>query len=61
MRAQADTLGSGLLNQEQLEAALTSAGLKYTRHQAINLRRRLDKEKSGSVAVEDLLHWLGIK
>ncbi len=57
---ESDTHGSGLLSQEQLEAALGAAGLKFTRHQAISLKRRLDKEKSDSVAVEDFLKWLGL-
>lgn len=57
---QADCNGSGLLGQEQLEAALTAAGLKFTRHQAINLKRRLDKDKSNNVAIEDFLKWLGL-
>lgn len=55
-----DKNGSGLLSGEELEAALSAAGLKFTRHQAISLKRRLDKDKSGSVSIEEFLSALGI-
>jgi Ca2+-binding EF-hand superfamily protein len=55
-----DKNGSGVLSGEELEAALSAAGLKFTRHQAISLKRRLDKDKSGSVSIEEFLSALGI-
>mmetsp|Transcript_40195 Transcript_40195/g.89186 ORF Transcript_40195/g.89186 Transcript_40195/m.89186 type:complete len:635 (-) Transcript_40195:736-2640(-) len=55
-----DKNGSGVLSGEELEAALGSAGLKFTRHQAISLKRRMDKDKSGTVSIEEFLGALGI-
>ncbi|KAL6762171.1 hypothetical protein V8C86DRAFT_2521922 [Haematococcus lacustris] len=55
-----DKSGSGQLSGDELEEALTAAGLKFTRHQAISLKRRLDKDRTGSVATEDVLAALGI-
>lgn len=55
-----DKNGSGLLSGEELEGALASAGLKFTRHQAIALKRRLDRDRSGSVSIEEFLSALGI-
>ncbi|GAX85745.1 hypothetical protein CEUSTIGMA_g13160.t1 [Chlamydomonas eustigma] len=55
-----DKEGSGSVSGEALESALEAAGLKFTRHQAICLRRRLDREKTGSVSIEEFLNVLGI-
>ena len=55
-----DKSGSGMINGDDLEQVLTTAGLKFTRHQAICLKRRLDKEKSGSVPVSEFLTALGL-
>uniref|UniRef100_A0A7S0S6H3 EF-hand domain-containing protein n=1 Tax=Chlamydomonas leiostraca TaxID=1034604 RepID=A0A7S0S6H3_9CHLO len=55
-----DKNGSGVLSGEELEAALAAAGLKFTRHQAISLKRRLDKDKSGGVNIEEFLSALSI-
>mmetsp|Transcript_4241 Transcript_4241/g.7013 ORF Transcript_4241/g.7013 Transcript_4241/m.7013 type:complete len:624 (-) Transcript_4241:564-2435(-) len=55
-----DKNGSGLLEQDQLEAALSAAGLKFTRHQAVSLTRLLDQEKSGMVRIEDFLKAVGL-
>lgn len=55
-----DRSGSGVLGGEELEAALAAAGLKFTRHQAISLKRRLDKDKSGCVNIEEFLELLNI-
>ena len=57
---EADRAGNGTLSGDELDAALTSAGLKYTRHQTISLRRRMDKDKSGMVSIEEFLAALGI-
>jgi Ca2+-binding EF-hand superfamily protein len=56
----ADKEGSGSVSGEALEAALEAAGLKFTRHQAICLRRRLDREKTGTLSIEEFLSVLGI-
>ncbi|GBF93267.1 protofilament ribbon of flagellar microtubules [Raphidocelis subcapitata] len=55
----ADSDGSGLLPDAALEAALSSAGLRFTRHQLIALRRRVDGERAGAVAAEEVLRLLG--
>ncbi|KAG1675125.1 hypothetical protein FOA52_003348 [Chlamydomonas sp. UWO 241] len=55
-----DKNGSGLLSGSELEAALTAAGLKFTRHQAQSLKRRLDKDKSGTISIDEFLHALGL-
>lgn len=55
-----DKGGSGSLSREELEAALSSAGLKFTRHQAISLCRRMDRDKTGTVSIEEFLGLLGI-
>ena len=57
---ESDKAGSGVLSGEELEAALAKAGLKFTRHQAICLKRRLDKDKSGGISIEEFLAALGI-
>ena len=36
------------------------AGLKFTRHQVIAMRRRLDKERNGFITTDDLLQLLGV-
>ncbi len=55
-----DKDGSGMLSGEDFEAALRAAGMKFTRHQAISLKRRLDKDRSNTVPVHELLSLLGI-
>lgn len=55
-----DRDGSGRLSGEDFEMALRAAGLKFTRHQAISLKRRLDKDRSNTVPVHELLSLLGI-
>mmetsp|Transcript_2187 Transcript_2187/g.5552 ORF Transcript_2187/g.5552 Transcript_2187/m.5552 type:complete len:646 (+) Transcript_2187:132-2069(+) len=55
-----DKDGSGKLSGEDFEAALRAAGLKFTRHQAISLKRRLDRDRSNSVPVHELMSLLGI-
>lgn len=55
-----DKNGSGLLTASELEAALKAAGLKFTRHQAMSLYRRLDKGKSGSISIDEFLQALGL-
>ena len=55
-----DRNGSGKLNGDSFEAALQAAGLKFTRHQAISLRRRLDKDNLNIVPVHEFLSLLGI-
>ncbi|KAF8065932.1 efhc2 [Scenedesmus sp. PABB004] len=52
--------GQGLLTSEQLEGALAAAGLKFTRHQVISLGRRMDRDRTGSVPVGDVLAALGL-
>lgn len=56
----ADKAGTGALSGEDLEAGLLEAGLKFTRHQAISLKRRLDKNKTGTIGIEEFLGLLGI-
>jgi len=56
----ADREGLGQLTGEQLEQALTAAGLKFTRHQVIGLRRRMDKDRTGTVTTDDVLSVLDI-
>ncbi|EFJ52449.1 hypothetical protein VOLCADRAFT_79034 [Volvox carteri f. nagariensis] len=56
----ADKAGTGALGGEDLEAGLLAAGLKFTRHQAISLKRRLDKNKTGTISIEEFLGLLGI-
>lgn len=55
-----DKHGSGKLSGDHFEAALHAAGLKFSRHQAISLKRRLDKDKLDSVSVHEFLALLGI-
>ena len=55
---QSDRSGTGMLNLDELEGALASAGLKFTRHQATTLRRRL--ENSGGTSIESFLGVLGV-
>jgi hypothetical protein len=57
----ADSEGCGQLAGAQLEAAFDAAGLRFTRHQLIALRRRADKERGGgAVATEEVLRMLGL-
>lgn len=56
----ADSDSSGRLDEAQLERALEAAGLKFTRHQLIALRRRADRERCGAVASEEVLQLLGM-
>ncbi len=58
--AESDPEGLGYISGDGLEAALTAAGLKFTPHQAISLRRRLDRERTGSVLTDDVLAALGL-
>lgn len=55
-----DTDGSGLLSGSELEGALHSAGLKFTRHQCMSLKRKLDKDKSGTISIDEFLVALGL-
>jgi hypothetical protein len=55
-----DLQGVGYLTGEQLDQALARAGLKFTRHQVISLRRRLDRDRTGSVTTDDVLAVLGL-
>ncbi|GMH37490.1 hypothetical protein BSKO_05363 [Bryopsis sp. KO-2023] len=50
-----DTDGSGHLSGDELEAALTHADFKFTRHQVIALRRRMDRDKNGTIDIEEFL------
>jgi len=56
-----DADGSGYLDDDELETALSKAGLKFQRHQIISLRRKLDVDRSGTVSIEEFLAHLGIK
>jgi hypothetical protein len=56
----ADGEGSGLLGDDALDAALSAAGLKFTRHQLIALRRRADRERRGGVGTEEVLRLMGV-
>ena len=49
-----------MVSGEELEGALTRAGLKFTRHQAMVIKRQMDGEKSGFVLIEQFLAALGI-
>ncbi|KAF6256559.1 hypothetical protein COO60DRAFT_1627135 [Scenedesmus sp. NREL 46B-D3] len=55
-----DSQGVGYLTCEQLGQALSRAGLKFTRHQVISLRRKLDRDRTGSVTTDDVLAVLGL-
>jgi hypothetical protein len=55
-----DKNGSGQLSGEELEGALCAAGLKFTRHQAMSLKRRLDKDKTGTISISEFLQALGL-
>lgn len=55
-----DREGLGHITGEQLEQALAAAGLKFTRHQVIGLRRRMDKDRTGTVTTDDVLTVLEI-
>ncbi|PNH03302.1 EF-hand domain-containing family member C2 [Tetrabaena socialis] len=56
----ADRAGTGSLNGEELEAGLKAAGFKFTRHQAISLKRRLDQNKTGTISIEEFIGLLGL-
>ncbi|KAG2501001.1 hypothetical protein HYH03_000822 [Edaphochlamys debaryana] len=56
----ADKSGSGALGGVELEGGLRAAGLKFTRHQAISLTRRLDRNNTGTISIEDFLKLLGL-
>jgi uncharacterized protein YfiM (DUF2279 family) len=58
--AAADAEGAGSLTGAQFEAALSAAGLRFTRHQAVALLRRADRERAGRVATEDLVALLAL-
>lgn len=55
-----DKNGSGMLSESELEGALAAAGLKFTRHQAVSLKRRLDKDGSGAISIDELLSAMGL-
>jgi EF-hand domain pair len=55
-----DSEGSGHIAGNELEVALSKAGLKFTRHQMIALRRRLDKDHTGAVAIEEFMDAMAI-
>ena len=55
-----DSQGVGYLAGEQLDQALSRAGLKFTRHQAISLKRRLDRNNTGTISIEEFLGLLGL-
>ncbi|MEW5310689.1 MAG: hypothetical protein WDW38_002460 [Sanguina aurantia] len=55
-----DKSGSGSMSGEELEGALYKAGMKFTRHQAVVLRRRMAKDNTGGVLIEEFLGTLGI-
>ena len=57
---QMDANGSGLLSGDELEGALRATGLKFTRHQCMALKRRLDKDKSGAISIDEFLAALGL-
>lgn len=44
-----DKAGTGALSGADFEQALLASGLKFTRHQAISLKRRLDVSKQDQV------------
>lgn len=50
-----DTDGSGHLCATELEAALTKANFKFTRHQAVALRRKMDKDENGTIDIDEFL------
>lgn len=52
--------GAGFLTSEALEGALGSCGLKFTCHQVISLRRKLDRDRAGSAPTAEVLAALGI-
>ncbi len=56
----ADTAGSGALGDEAIADALARAGLRFTQHQLLTLRRRLDRGRTGVVATQELLAALGL-
>lgn len=56
----ADPEGCGLLGDAALEAALSAAGLRCTRHQVIACRRAADRERRGGLAPEDVLALVGL-
>lgn len=43
-----------------LAEGLCFSGLKFTRHQIIAVRRRLDKDRTGTVRTDEFLQVLGI-
>ena len=57
---EADKAGTGRLSATDVEVPLKASGLKFTSHQIVVLRRRLDKERTGSVSIQEFLHLLGI-
>jgi hypothetical protein len=56
----ADAGGQGFVGSEQVQQALAAAGLKFTRHQVVSLCRRMDRERTGTVLVSDLLAALNV-
>jgi Ca2+-binding EF-hand superfamily protein len=57
----ADKAGTGQLSAADVEVPLKASGLKFTSHQIMVLRRKLDKERTGSVCIHDFLQLLGIE
>ena len=55
-----DKAGTGSIGGEELDAALSEAGLKFTKHQAVSLKRRMDQDKTGKINVAELLGALGL-
>ncbi|KAI8464444.1 MAG: hypothetical protein J3K34DRAFT_526184 [Monoraphidium minutum] len=56
----ADADGCGALEGGQMEAAFEAAGLRFTRHQLVSLRRRVGRERGGAVGAEEILALLGL-
>jgi EF-hand domain-containing protein 1 len=57
---EADKAGTGQLGSDNVEQPLKACGLRFTSHQVVVLRRKLDKERTGSVSIQDFLQLLGV-